>query len=333
MEIRLKGIQAEAKKNFQTFKTLRPSGAVTLVHDSENVYDPYCIQVIYETDDNLVLLGYVPALKQGGKYIGSELQRYIIDNKVTVGLVTRYGYIDGDTFNDEHKGHLQSVTIEVDIPDNDSGRAIGGKYLRVTSFIRYFDSYGGGDGLIRWAFEQSNTYEGYKKALNDTAEAGTDMHTAIESYLAGDRSEEILAGLPEGWDAFEKKYEIDVIDMEQRFYDNTLLVTGQPDLFCYLRKRGSDDPFKLTVVDWKSSKKPSQKHKIQVSIYSKNKSFDGQQTEQAMIVAFGAENKQRFSASIVSRDKIETTYSGMKMLRQLIDSCGSYIPEDKYWQG
>lgn len=331
MIVNLTGIQAESKKSFATFQTLRPAGMVTLVHDAENKFDPYCIRVIYETQDSLVCLGYIPGQKTDGVYTGSELQRYVIDNKITTAAIASYGYIDGDEFNDEHRGHLQSVTINLTIPDNDSGKAVGGKYLRVTDFISYFSPYGKSDGLIKWAFEQSDTYEGYQKALNELAEAGTKTHLAIECYLNGDRSERVMGALPDGWKNFEKKYEIDVIEMEQRFYDNTLGVSGQPDLVCYLKKRGSDDPFVLTVVDWKSSKKSSIKHLLQLAIYSKNKSFDGNPVEQAMVVCFGAETKQGFSATTYKRSKIESAYQAMAKLKEVMDLAGIWIPDEKYF--
>jgi len=342
MQVNLTGIQAEAKKNFETFQTLRPVGAVTLVHDKENEYDSFCIQVFYGD----ICLGYIPALKKGGEYIGSELQKHIIDNNITTALINSYQYLDekftrgkGDFeyvdehlgWNDQHKGHLQSVTLEIDIPENDSGRAIGGKYLRVTTFISYFAPYGGSDGLIKWAFNQADTYDGYRKRLDRLSEDGTAMHASIEAYLNRTRSAGELEALPDGWLNFVNKYEIDVIETEKRFYDNTLGVTGQPDLLCFLRKRGSEDEFKLTVVDWKSKKKPSMKEQLQLSIYSKNKSFEDQPVEQAIVVCFGAENAQGFTTATYKRDKIEATYQAMILLRKVMEGCGVWVHESKYW--
>ena len=122
MQVNVVGIKAESEKSFETFKTLRPTGAVTLVHDEQNEYDPFCIRVIYETETSLVCLGYIAGQKQNGKYVGSEIQKFIIENGITTALIDSYGYIDDNgTFNDEHRGHLQSVRLEIDIPDNDSG--------------------------------------------------------------------------------------------------------------------------------------------------------------------------------------------------------------------
>ena len=312
----LTGIQAEAKKNFETFSRLRPVGAVSLVHDKDNAYDSFCIRVL--KDD--VCLGYIPAKKQGGKYVGSELQRHIIDNNITVAAVKSYAYIDGDKFNEEHRGHLQAVEIDIDaIKENDSGRAVGAKYMRVTSFISYLDAYGGGDGLLRWAFDQSDTYDGYKKALNQAAEDGTALHNLIERHLLGEKVE-----LPGNVKAFFEKYKVEACYMEKRFYDNTLGVTGQPDFVGFVNGE-------LAVVDWKSSKKPSIKHSIQAAIYAKNAQWDGKKPEATYVVAFGSENKQGFSVKRTGREKNEEIYAGMQYLKKCMELCGVWIPDDKYW--
>ena len=328
MNTKITGIQAQAKKSFETFKTLRPVGAVSLVPDTENKFDPFCVGVYYGD----VRLGYIPGLKQDGKYVGSELQRYIIDNKVTTATVVDYGYIDeNEVFNDDHRGHLQSVNIDIDIPeDKKSGRIAGKKYIRVTDFISYFAPYGGGDQLIKWAYKQSDTFEGYQKALSKLAGDGTAMHTAIERFLStGEESD----ALPRGWDNFYAKYEIKVIEMEQRFYDNDLDVTGQPDLVALVRKRNTQDQFLPTVLDWKSKKKASLKERLQLSIYSKNKRVDGKPIEQAACVCFGSETKQGYSVSVYNKQKIESTYQALKHLRKCMDACGVWIAEDKYWEG
>ena len=110
--------------------------------------------------------------------------------------------------------------------------------------------------------------------------------------------------------------------MEERFFDNELMVSGQPDLVAFIKKKTDpDSEFKLTVLDWKSSKKPSQKHKIQVGIYAKNCQWDGKYPEQAIVVAFGAVNKQGYSMTTVKKDQITNIYNGMKALRKVIDLC------------
>jgi len=207
-------------------------------------------------------------------------------------------------------------------------------------------------------------YNIYKRALDRTADNGTLMHAAIEVDLNGEReffriksaelsdpsdlSDCSLGGtdwileipipewLPEGWANFKNKYEIQVLYMEERFLDNDLMVCGQPDLVCMIRKRVKsgkpENEWRMMVLDWKSSKKPSIKHKIQISIYAKNCQWDGQSPDGAMVVCFGAENKQGFSTSTVKKEDIEVTYMGMKHLKKAIDLCAP-THFMKFWEG
>ena len=313
MQFNITGIQAQSKKNVDTFKTLRPIGAVSLIPEPENKYDRFCVGVWFGD----VLLGYIPALKQDGKYVGSELQRHILEEGIKTARIAEYTYLDGDDFNKEHRGHLGSVTLEIDVEDS-SNQVIGGDYIRVTDFISFLNPYGKSDGLIKWAYDQGGTYEDYESALSIASERGTAMHMAIESVLQPspipwETGEPDKSDLPAGWDKFVKKYELDTIHMEERFYDSTLMVTGQPDWFGYCNG-------KLMVLDWKSSKKPSIKHKLQLSIYAMNCQFDGDLAEGAMVVCFGAENKQGFSTSCMTREQIETTYEAMRWLRKVVDA-------------
>jgi hypothetical protein len=261
-----------------------------------------------------------------------------LDNKTTKAAIIEYGYIDeSNVWNQEHRGHLQSVTIDLEVPETDSGKSIGSKYQRVTSFIRYFDGYGGGDGLIKWAFEAGHTFDEYEARLKELAQAGTRMHGAIEASLKGeavfkdgDAVIDAKTSLPEGWGGFIAKYEIDVISTETRFFDNDLRVTGQRDVVAFVKRRGTDDPFILSVLDWKSKKKAGITEQCQLSIYAKNTQFDGEYAKQAICVCFGAENKQKFSVAAYDLAKIEKTYIAMKHLRACIDATGVYI--SKFWE-
>jgi len=364
VKCKITGIQKAGERNPITFSTLRPTGAVTLVHDTENAYDPFAVKVLYETDDQIVDLGYLPGQKRDGKYVGSEIQKHVIESEITTAQIESYCYIDGDTFNEEHKGLLASVMLSFDADESAGGKVAGANYQRVTSFISYFDAYGGGDGLMKWAFKKASEamkdstheeivekmvakdglFDVYKTELRKTSDAGTMMHAAIEAVLSGSETFECPGGLsvvpepdhaqtgqyeasewlPEGWEGFTKKYEIEPCYMEKRFFDNTLMVTGQPDLVAFVNGE-------LAVVDWKSSKKPSKKHEIQTAIYAKNAQWDGKEPDAAYVVAFGAENKQRFSVRRIEKAKIESYYTGMKLLRQCMDACNVWI--STYWDG
>lgn len=82
------------------------------------------------------------------------------------------------------------------------------------------------------------------------------------------------------------------------------------------------------VVDWKSSKRPSLKHKIQTSIYAKNCFIDEQPIECAMVVAFGADTLQGYSIGYVDQEQIESNYLAMTHIRKAMECVG--IIADEY---
>lgn len=314
INLNVAGITFQRDRN-PTIATLRPAGAVSFVADPDNNYDSGAVKVVYKD----ILLGYVPK---------GDLQVLALEKGL--GTVHEYKYLnDSGVWNSDHDGALQSITLSIDVEEEEkSGRVVGGKYMRVTTFLGYFDPYGGGDGLIKWAFDQSDNYDGYKAALNKAAEDGTELHTAIQSYLENEPYDADY--MPEGWAAFEKKYEPELISAEVRFWDSTLMVTGQYDFLGYITVKGARV---LALLDWKSSKKPNEKHKIQASIYASNVEFDGESPDMAMVVAFGAENKQRFSVAGITKEQIKSNYIGMLNVRAGMDSMGIWIPEEKFYYG
>ena len=293
--------------------SLRPDGFVLFKAEPENEYDPGAVAVYYGG----VRVGYVP--KSGG-YQKQALAA--LKGKV-VSCSYVHAYKDSKPlWNDEGEGELRSIRVEIEEKKEEGGKVIGGQYLRVTSFLKHFDPYGGGEGLIRWAFGQGQTFDEYKEALNKCADDGTLMHDAIEQSFKDGGGEEHL---PEGWQNFVDKFEPEFCYGEERFYDSTLMVTGQPDFVGYITFKGRRV---LAVVDWKSSKKPSIKHKLQASIYATNVEWDGEKPELALIVAFGADNKQRFSASAVSADQIANNYQAMRHIKKAMALTGVRINPD-----
>ena len=293
--------------------SLRPTGYVLFKAEPENEYDPGAVAVYYSG----VRVGYVP--KNGGY----QKQAVAAMKGKVVSCSYVHGYADGKPmWNDDGEGELRSIRLEIEEKKEEGGKVIGGQYLRVTSFLKHFDPYGGGEGLIRWAFGQGQTFDEYKEALNKCADDGTLMHDAIEQSFKEGGGE---GHLPEGWQNFVDKFEPEFCYGEERFYDSTLMVTGQPDFVGYITFKGRRV---LAVVDWKSSKKPSIKHKLQASIYATNVEWDGEKPELALIVAFGADNKQRFSASAVSADQIANNYQAMRHVKKAMTLTGVRINPD-----
>jgi hypothetical protein len=294
--------------------SLRPTGYVLLKPEPENEYDAGAVAVYYSD----VKIGYVP--KKGGYQ--EQAVKAMKAKIVSCSYVHAYND-NKPQWNDEGNGELRSIRLEIEAQEENASKVIGGRYLRVTSFLKHFDPYGGGEGLIRWAFNQGATFEEYEKALTKCADDGTLMHDSIEqSFKDGGDAEH----LPDGWQNFVDKFEPEFCYGEERFYDSKLMVTGQPDFVGYVTFKGRRV---LAVVDWKSSKKPSIKHKLQASIYASNVEWDGEKPEIALIVAFGADNKQGFSASAVSADQIANNYKAMLHVKRAMELTGVRIkPED-----
>jgi len=307
MILKLVGVTFATDHNPE-LKQLRPSGVVSFEAEPDNEYDPNAVKVMYKEQH----IGYVPK---------SEVAQTAALEAGTAKIID-YAYWDSDIkWNENHIGQFQSMTFEIGDVEVDNGKIIGGRYIRCTKFLKYFDPYGGGDGLIKWAFNQGSTFDEYEEALNQCAEDGTLMHDAIENWLRDGTESDLL---PAGWDNFVNKYSPEFVYGEERFYDNNLMITGQPDFVGYIDWKGQRI---RAVVDWKSSKKPSMKHKIQASIYAMNSSIDEQPIEGALIVAFGADTKQGFSVGYVSREQIESNYLAMEHIKKAMDAVGVYIDE------
>ena len=290
-------------------KQSRPTGAVYFIAEPDNEYDANAVKI--QLADG-VQIGYVPkgAYQSLAKEIGE-------------GVIVEYKYHDKSKgWNDEHTGNLKSITVGIEA-DDEFGDIIGARMLRCTSFLSYFDCYGGGDGLIKWAFSQGSTFDEYQEALTKVCDDGTAMHDAIEKYFGNFLSLPCEV-IPDGFQNFVEKYEPEVDWMEERFRDTKLLVTGQPDWVGDITYKGRRV---RAVVDWKSSKKPSMKHKLQASIYACN---INPAPEVAMIVAFGADNKQGYSVSVLEAEQIKQNYIGCQYIRKAMDTIGVWIDESKF---
>jgi len=306
MILKLAGVTFATDRNPE-LKQLQPSGVVSFESEPDNDHDPNAVKVMYKGNH----IGYVPKSEIAQKAALEYGTAKIID----------YAYWDSDIkWNENHIGQFQAMTFEIGEVEIDKGRIIGGRYLRCTQFLKYFDPYGSSEGLIRWAFSQGDTFEAYEEALNQAAENGTIMHEAIENQFVGkDVGAEYL---PSGWDNFLDKYEPEFVWGEERFYDNDLMVTGQPDFAGYITYKGKSVP---CLLDWKSSRKPSKKHEMQISIYAMNSKVYDEDIEGAMVVAFGADNKQGFATKWVTREQIESNYQACLHIKKAMECVGCYI--------
>lgn len=282
-------------KDFDKIGDLKPKGRlVKFVPEPDNPTDQNAIAVYLDE----MHVGYVP--KRGG-------HQQDVQHCDGIGMVCDYGYtVDGgDTWNDNHEGRLQSLKLAIEVPDNLKS------YQRVTSFLKYLDTSGGSEHLIRWAFDQGHSFDEYEDALHDSAEKGTLMHNAIEEFWTQNYTEPDSPWLPAGWDHFVHKYQPDPMVVEKRFFDDRLGLTGQFDFLGGIEWKGERIP---VVIDWKSAKAPRLSHKLQAAIYATNCEV----VEGAMIVAFGAKNKQQYSVSFITADQIKEYYDCMVKLSEIV---------------
>ena len=264
---------------------VQPEGLITLKWDKTNAYDDRAISAHYDGTH----IGY---LKRG-----SEEQSYCFNllrnDKMPKATVVEYkfAYKEGEKliFNDEHKGDLMHVELEI---EGHVGYTRNGQdYISITNLLGYLNPTGGMGNIIRWAIEKFERYPDYEQFMCEAADKGTAMHTMIEEYL---KKREIGN---DGIKNFVKKFDPEVISLEQRLFSPT----GVAGTYDALLRIGG----KNIVVDWKSSKKPQLKHKIQGAFYANELGAD-----EVWIVTFGGTTRQGYSVSKVSRDKI-ITYSAV----------------------
>jgi hypothetical protein len=103
METTVAGITFRIKENPEV-ANLRPVGAVTLQKEPDNKFDPNAIGVYYKG----IQIGYIPKGKE----------QMTVNLALSKGLevtarVNEYRYCDGDDFNDEHRGQLQYIKLEL----------------------------------------------------------------------------------------------------------------------------------------------------------------------------------------------------------------------------
>lgn len=105
-----------------------------------------------------------------------------------------------------------------------------------------------------------------EEPLKNAAHRGTLVHSYIEADLGGYVWEVIPPEIKPYWDAFEEvcyRYTVRSTkdkDIERRFYDDKLMITGQADLVLYW-------PHKTVIFDWKTSYAPSISWPLQAQAY------------------------------------------------------------------
>jgi len=286
----------------EDFCKLRPSGEALLVPDPCGSFtkadhkDTKSIAV-YNQD---IHIGYIKSGSDEQDFINAEWKA----NRIVKANVIGYGYFGENGFNDNHEGKLQSITLEI---DGHCGYFKDDKeYMSITKLLGYINCDGSFEGILRWAFSQFNSFEEYEVGLNLLGNRGTLMHDDIERYFEG---------APTEFDPiknFKEKYEPKVLSMEESVFDDKIMVAGRYDaLFEIDGKR--------ILIDWKSSKKASLKHKLQAAWYGTQLGAD-----ECWIVTFGSTQKQGYGICKVDKNKMKQYYDIVKYVSKIY-----YILTDK----
>ncbi len=185
-----------------TLKQLRPVGTVEFVPEPTNAYDAGAISVRYEGRH----IGYVPKGDWQGHLKAEGITHAVIEEYLYHTDDPKYATSNG--FNSDHVGEFKALKLKIgeNLEQAPGGRRPGTNYFRISSFVHMFDSYAGGDGLIKWGLEEIRKllvvlssasatdimklvlkegylYELYKKVGDQNMDNGTAMHGAIESII------------------------------------------------------------------------------------------------------------------------------------------------------
>lgn len=282
---------------------------VIFVAEPDNQFDQKAVKVCNSAGKKI---GYLPKLKAGMQI---DVQGEWHKTRPTIGKVVGLGYSadGGKTWNNEGEGKILSVTIQFGEGEEDGNfkeyEKEGKKYKRISTVLKKMPQ--DIDFLFKWGLDKFNSYDEYIKFLNQSAEDGTAMHKKIEEYLKaykrmcekGDNKyfkDKGFLQLPIGvQNFFIKLKEFKVLGLEETIFDEELGIAGTYDALLEIDG-------KIVLLDWKSSKKVQDKHRVQVGFYGHNKGVDI-----AWVVAFGAENKQGYS---ISKVDIEKEYKKVELI-------------------
>lgn len=90
-----------------------------------------------------------------------------------------------------------------------------------------------------------------KKKLDEYADRGTQVHNAITAHLTGQFyvTNDTTASYFSAYEKFNKEVKYEIVDVQKRYFDDTLMITGEIDAL--LKFEGDEFP---TIVDFKTSR-------------------------------------------------------------------------------
>ena len=248
-----------------------------------------------------VHVGYVP----NNQKLDLAIEMKPIMEKFQSGTVIEFQHKDDDGWNTEGRGklHYMKVSAQFDIDDKNFTHYEKDdiQFERISTIVSSFTP-GGFDYFVKWAYGEASTYAEYKQLMLKYQIDGTNTHLLMEKYFRGilDPSFKDAGGieaLPTGAQNWLAKHDVEPISLEETLYDYENRIAGTFDFY------GIVDSVK-ELIDWKSSKAIRQSHRLQDAFYT----TIHPEAEQGRVIAFGAENKQKYSESIIQGEKLKRFY-------------------------
>ena len=184
--------------------------------------------------------------------------------------------------------------------------------------------------LIKWANELGKKGIDYTKYVTNTARRGTMIHSILESHnthtsvdLGAYSDEEIDIGIYifyENYMKWEKSHIVEPIFCEKDLVSEEFKFGGIIDF--YAKVDG-----KYTVIDYKTSKKISSEHILQVSSYIQLLKENNYPVDQMLILNVKKEKDQPLEERLVTLEESEPYWNIFKHLLAVY-----WIKKDLHWQ-
>jgi len=326
------GITFRVKENDE-IKTLRPKNAevmfkhIPFIHPTIPMYnDANAVQVWI----GKLFIGYLPkgsAEREaviGAMKSGEDVKGKVVDYSYAE-YDTNLNVIDG-TWNDNHKGYIGSIVIEINVTQTSAHYEIDGeKYNRATKISGLLNTMEFVLPEFLWKWMAEPSYELYAKKMDRVTKKGTAIHKSAEDYLKTGIIEE---DTPVGVVNYCKDYGIEPIEIEGLVKSVWHKVAGRFDLFAkgLIKAKNVKSPTPPAcdrrgniIVDWKSGKTMKIQYMLQLAFYSKMKKADG-----FTIVFLGGKNKCGYSAVSFTKKDIDILYAVFVQLAKIGKTLSQY---------
>jgi len=191
----------------------------------------------------------------------------------------------------------------------------------------------GKEALMWWAWDLGRQGFAYKDLRKQAANIGTIAHERVEHHLLGkpwvakeeyDPQDIVASDEPfEKYLEWRKGYDIEIVLSEKNLVSDKLGYGATPDFLAKMRKAGSDDPWRLVLIDLKTSKAIYPSHIAQVAAYADlietvepdlvSANSDNWCIDDCLILRVGKDDTE-FESRIIPQDDLTDGYGIFKAL-------------------